>query len=171
MKRIRYFSSYVMMAGALLFAGGAPRVWAQAQKSPANSASEAKRAEMLLHQMKAEAQQIQSTAQQLEMLTKNATPQWLQYDEKWNEIKPAQEALNRRMWRIDSMRTELSPAEQTTVDQSKQAVQQIARETRRLRTLLDQPGVDLKSRRFQACGRELVKSAEALASAATSKTS
>jgi hypothetical protein len=169
MTSIKHFSSYVSLAGALLLAAAVPRVWAQA--SPSKSATEGKRAEVLLHQMKAEAERIQSTAQQLEMLTRNANPRWLQYDLQWNEIKPAQEALNRQMWRLDSMRAELSPAEQTVVDQSKEEVQQIARETRRLRTLLDQPGVDLKSPQFQACGRHLVKSAEALASAASRKMS
>jgi hypothetical protein len=168
---MNHLGSYAMLAGGLLLVGGASRAWAQTQAPPAKSATEAKRAEMLFHQMKAEAQQVQSAAQQFEMLTKNTSPQWLQYDEKWNEIKPAQEALNRRMWRIDSMRTELSPAQQMAVDRSKQAVQQITRETRRMRTLLDQPGVDLKSPQFQACGRELVKSAEALAAATGSKVS
>jgi hypothetical protein len=171
MTRIKHFHRYVSLAGALLLALALPGTRALAQTSPAKSATETKRAEALLHQMKLEAAQIQSTAQQLETLTNNPHPQWLQYDLQWNEIKPAQEALNRRMWRLDSMRSELPPVEQQAVDQSKQAVQQITQETRRLRTLLDQPGVNLKSPEFQACGRQLVKSAGALESAATSKTS
>ncbi|HEY4359795.1 MAG TPA: hypothetical protein VGN17_02445 [Bryobacteraceae bacterium] len=168
---MKHFISCASLAG-LLFSGLAiSGTEALAQTSPTKTVDETKRAEVLFHQMKSEAGQIQSTAQQLETLTRNANPQWLQYDLQWNEIKPAQEALIRSMWSLDSMRAELSPAEQQAVDQAKQAVDRITTETRHLRTLLDQPGVNLKSPQFEASGRELVKHAEALASAASSKIS
>lgn len=50
---------------------------------------------MLLSHMKENAQVIRRHAMQLEKLSRNPDARWYQFDRLWNEIEPAQEAMDR----------------------------------------------------------------------------
>ena len=132
---------------------------------PLMAAQPAATADRLLHEMKSDAQVIQTHATALEGLSKDPATKWLQFDQQWNEIKPAQEALVRKLERLESMTASLSDQQRKSLEQSKQAAQQISARTRQLYLLIDQPGANLKSAGFRADAQSLAKNAAAVAQA------
>jgi hypothetical protein len=84
--------------------------------------------------MKVDAQRIQSYAMEVENLSKDPNAKWVQFDQQWNELKPAQEALQMRVWRLESMRGLLSDSQRKALDDTKQAVQEISARTSELLT-------------------------------------
>jgi hypothetical protein len=136
------------------------------QSQPAGataSKGDAKSADRLLTEMKVDAQRIQSHAMELEKLSKDPNAKWAQFDQQWNEIKPAQEALQTRVWRLESMRALLSDSQRKALDDSKQAAQEISARTSELLKLMDQPNPDLKSAKFRSYAQALAKDAETVA--------
>lgn len=152
------------IAGVVLCA--APVLAQQDKLATHNSADEAKRAARLFQEMKADAQQIDTHAMQLEKLARDSSTSWAQFDQEWNEIKPAQEMLNAHMWSLDEMRASLTPAQRTALDQTKQAATVIASRTRELIKMIDQPGAQLVSPRVRSYAQSLAKNAATVANAA-----
>jgi chromosome segregation ATPase len=124
---------------------------------------DAKLADRLLSGMRADAQRIQSHAMAMEKLSMDPNAKWAQFDQQWNELKPAQEELQRRIWRLESMRASLSDSQRKTLDDTKQVSQDISARTSELLKLIEQPGADLKSTGFRSDARALAKDAEAVA--------
>lgn len=156
----------VVMLGALC-AAPLPAVQGKAPvASSQETKSEAQSADRLLRQVKAEAQTIEMHAADLERLAKNSNTQWVEYDQQWNEIKPAQEALDRNIRRLDAMSSSLSTQQQKTLNDTKQAVQQISARTRQLFKMIEQPGANLSSSTFQADARSLAQDARSVATIA-----
>lgn len=156
--------SYAIV-GVALCAG--PVLAQQAQRGIHNAADEAKRATRLFQEMKMDAQQIDAHAMQMEKLAQNPNTSWAQFDQEWNEIKPAQELLNAHMWSLDEMRASLSPAQRTALDQTKQAATMIAARTKELIKTIDQPGAKLVSPTVRSYAQSLAKNAASVAHAAT----
>jgi hypothetical protein len=156
--------SYAIVGVALC---AAPVLAQQAQTGIHNAADEAKRAARLFQEMKLDAQRIDMHAMQMEKLAQDPNTSWAQFDQEWNEIKPAQEMLNARLWSLDEMRASLSPAQRTAVDQTKQAAGVIAARTKQLNKLIDQPGAQLASPRVRSYAQSLAKNATTVAHAAT----
>lgn len=109
----------------------------------------------LFKEVKTDAQQIHSTAVQMEKLTSQPGTKWNQYDSQWNQIKPAQEALEIHLRALQAKENAMSPAARKAVDESKAEVQRIAERTHELRAMLDKPGVDLKSPKLHQYARDL----------------
>jgi hypothetical protein len=78
----------------------------------------------LLRDIKTDAAKIQSVAARWEGLTKTSGTTWLRYDRQWNEIKPAQEDMQIKLWRLEGMQAALSPVERAELDQSKPMIEQ-----------------------------------------------
>jgi len=162
-----YLSKFnFLIAGAALCA--LPLLAAGTQPVIHTAAEQAKRADRLLREMKAEAQTINSHAAELEKLAKDPNTQWAQFDQEWNEIKPAQEMLESHMWALDSMRASLTDAQRTALDQTKQAAPMIAARTRELIRLIDKPGANLRSPQFRSYAQSLAQNAATVAHASTS---
>ncbi len=125
--------------------------------------SQTSAADKLLLQMKADAQTIETHATQLEKLAKDPNAQWAQFDQQWNEIKPAQEALQMKIKRLESMRSSLSDQQRKALDESKQAAEMVSARTRELYRMIEQPGNDLTSARFRVDAQSLLKNADTLA--------
>lgn len=119
----------------------------------------------LLQQVKAEAQTIETHAAQMERLAERPNAQWAQFDQQWNEIKPAQEALQMKIDRLEKMRASLSDQQRKMLDDSKQAAQMISARTHELFRMIDQQGADLTSPTFRADARSLAKDAYTVARA------
>lgn len=147
------FSMLAMsITGAALLAG--PLLAAQAPQQTADR---------LLSQMKSEAQNVQMHANQLERLAKETNAKWAEFDQQWNEIKPAQEDLQVRLNRLESMRASLNDSQQKELDGCKTAVEQISSRTRELLKMMDQPQADLTSHQFRVDAQDLVKDAQTVA--------
>ena len=111
---------------------------------------ESRRAARLLRHIRADAMKVRSAASELELLTKNSSATWLEYDRQWNEIKPAQEDMEVKLWRLESIQAKLSPADAKELEQSKPMIQQIQRRTHELRALLDEPDIQTTNVKFKA---------------------
>ncbi len=120
-------------------------------------------ADRLLQQMKTDAQTIESHATKLARLTEDTNTRWGQFDEQWNEIKPAQEELQMKLNRLEGMRASLTDQQRKELDESKTAVQQVSALTHDLLKLIDKPGMDLTSRQFRSQARALANSASIVA--------
>lgn len=151
----------VVVLGALC---AAPLLATQAA-TPVASQPEAKSAGRLLQEVKAEAQTIEMHANRLERMAKDSDTQWAQFDQQWNEIKSAQEALQAHIWRLEAMSSSLSAQQRKALDDSKQAAQQISARTSQLFKMIDQQGANLNSSSFRADAQSLVKDAQNVARA------
>jgi hypothetical protein len=109
----------------------------------------------LFKEVKTDVRQIHASAIQLEKLVSRPDSQWIQYDKQWNEIKPAQEALELHLRALQGQEKSMSPADRKAVEDSKTAVQEIAARTHQVRLFLDQPGVDLRSPELDHYVRDL----------------
>jgi DNA repair exonuclease SbcCD ATPase subunit len=132
--------------------------------------SEANDAASLLRAIRADAEQIQSSADNLERLTKIRDTNWQNYDQQWNAIKPAQERIDLAMQRLERMQASLPPAERQALDQTKRDAEAIANATHDLWIRLGQSKVDLKAPAFNADARGLDKAARDLIKTTTSAT-
>lgn len=148
----------VVMLGA---ACAMPLLATQATAS-ASSQQQTKSADQMLRDVKAEAQTIEMHASQLERLAKDPNTKWTAFDEQWNEIKPAQEALEMHIWRLEAMNSSLSDQQRKALDDSKQAAQQISVRTRQLFKMIDQQGANLNSSGFRADARSLASDAQSM---------
>jgi hypothetical protein len=83
-------------------------------------------------------------------------------EEQWNEIKPAQEDMQMKMWRLERIQANISPAERQKFDQAKPMIREIQLGTHDLRTLLDQPGVQTSNVKFKTYARGLRNNASKL---------
>jgi hypothetical protein len=137
-------------------------VSAQAATPSAKTTDESQKAAQLLRDIKADAMQVQSAASRLDGLTKTSGATWLEYDRQWNEIKPAQEDMEMKMWRLERMQANISPAERQKLDQAKPMIGEIQLRTHELRTLLDQPGVQTSNVKFKTYARGLRNNASKL---------
>jgi DNA repair exonuclease SbcCD ATPase subunit len=151
------------MIGALLAVSGMLGV---CQAAPAASQARQEDSAKLLKDVRANAARVRTAAQDLEKLSRNNRAKWLDYDKRWNEIKPSAEELSMELVRLDSMRASLPASEQQTVDKLKPLVERIEGRTHELRMLLDRPGVNLKSPKFESYGQSLVRDARSLSKAA-----
>lgn len=153
MKRNKFGLLAAGCCGALLW--GAPAI----QSTPPVSTQ----ADRYLMQIDSYAEAIQTHAAKLERLTHDPYATWEQYDRQWNEIKPAQEALQMRMGRLESMRASLSDSQRKMLDNDKIAANKIAWRTRQILKFMDVPGADLKSPELRSYARALVHNAGAVA--------
>lgn len=112
------------------------------------------RATRLLREIKVDATQVQSAAEHLEGLTRSGGATWIECDRQWNVMKPHQEDMQMKLWRLESMKG-LSPAEQKELDQSKPIIAQIQARMHELRVLLDKPGVQTGNRMFKTYATSL----------------
>lgn len=113
-------------------------------------------------EVKTDAQEIHTSAVRLEKLASQTDVKWIQYDKQWNEIKPAQEALVLHLSALEAKETSMSAADRKALDATKAAIQDISARTHELRVLLDQPGVDLKSPKFERYAKDLAVDASHL---------
>lgn len=119
----------------------------------------------LLQEIKADAQTVETHATELGQLAMDPNTKWAQLNQKWNEIKPAQEELQMKIRRLESMRASLSAQQRKALDQSKGPVRLISTRTRELYRLMNRPGVDLTaSPRFHSYAQSLSENADTLAS-------
>jgi hypothetical protein len=116
---------------------------APAESDAAATTQQAHEAASLLRSIRMDARQVRSHAWDWAMLTKDPSTSWYSYDRQWNQIKPAVEDMSIKLNRLEEMRAELSPWEQTATDRSKPLVTEIAWETHTLRTGLDKFYTDL----------------------------
>ena len=157
---LKYFIPCALLSGMLTAQSPSSSSNSPRSNSPrSNSQSESRQAVSLLRGITADVEHIRASAMDLEKLTRNRDVKWLQYDRQWNEIKPAQEALDLKLQRLESMEAALTPPERKAVDASKVSIQKITSETHELRALLDQPQVDLKSPMFKRYAQSLVHQA------------
>jgi septal ring factor EnvC (AmiA/AmiB activator) len=152
----------VIMFGGLC---AVPLLATQATPS-AVSSRQADSADRLLREVKAEAQTIEMHANQLQQMANDPSTQWAQFDKQWNEIKPAQEALDMHLWRLEAMRSSLSAPQRKELDGSKQAAQQISARTRQFYKMIDQSGANLASSSFRGDAQSLAKDAQSVARSA-----
>ena len=129
-------------------------------------AAQTSTADQVLLRIKADAQTIETHAAQLERLAKDPNAQWMQFDRQWNEIKPAQEALQMKIERLERMRSSLTDQQRKALDQSKQAAEVVSARTHELFRQIEQPGNDLTSARFRVDARSLARNADTVARAA-----
>ncbi len=106
---------------------------------------------------------IEWHASDIERLTKDPNATWQQYDQQWNDIKPAQEQLQNQIVRLDGMRSSLSDSQKQMLDKDKAAAQRIAWRTRQVLKFLDEPGADLKSPDLRSYARALARNADTVA--------
>jgi hypothetical protein len=141
-----------------LFAQAGP----SSSKSKTESGNGPIQAEKLLKEIKANADQIRSSALTLEKLAMEANAQWSDYDRQWNIIKPAQERIDLTMQRLEGMQASLSPTERQAVAQTKKDIDEIADATHDLWMRIGQQRVDLKAPALKADARRLDKAAREL---------
>ena len=91
--RLRMLNVGVICLGALV---------AQAGTLPSKAGTESNEAGRLLKMIKLNAEQIRSSARNLENLSKQVDAKWVDYDQQWNMIKPAQERIDRALWRLEN---------------------------------------------------------------------
>jgi len=120
-------------------------------------------ADRYLDQVASDAMAIEWHASDIERLTKDPYATWQQYDQQWNEIKPAQEQLQSRIIRLDAMRSSLSDSQKQMLDKDKAAAQRIAWRTRQVLKFLDEPNADLKSPELRSYARALARNADTVA--------
>ena len=128
---------------------------ARAGSPAARTGDELQTATRLLRDIKTDAMQVQSAASELEHLAKNSGATWPEYDRQWNEIKPAQEDMDIKLWRLESMQAKLSPAERQELERSKPMIEHIQSRTHELRALLDKPGVTTTDAKFKVYATSL----------------
>lgn len=164
MRFIKSSQSTIIAGCAAAFLCAIPLLATQPQSSAtAASKPEAKTADRLMLEVKTDAQIIEAHAARLERLTKDSDAKWAEFDEQWNEIKPAQEALQMKMRRLESMRASLSDQQRKALDDSKSAVQTISARTEDLVRLIEKSGADLKSPNFRSDAQSLAMNAETVA--------
>jgi hypothetical protein len=105
----------LLSAGAICFG----TLVAPAGTLPSKAGTESIEARRLLKSIKVNAEQIRSSAHNLENLAKQADAKWADYDQQWNMIKPSQERIDRAMWRLEAIQASLSAAEQQALTQTK----------------------------------------------------
>jgi len=159
--RLRTITLVAIFSGALAAQTGSP---------PANTGSKANEAARLLKTIRADAEQIHSSADNLERLTKIRDTNWQNYDQQWNAIKPAQERIDLATRRLERIQASLSPAERQALDQTKRDVEAIASATHDLWIRLGQSKIDLKAPGFNADARSLDKAARDLIKTTASAT-
>lgn len=148
--RLRMLNVGVICFGALV---------AQAGTLPSKAGVESSEAGRLLKVIKANAEQIRSSSHRLENLATRADARWIDYDQEWNMIKPAQERIDRALWRLENMQASLSAPEQQALTQTKGDVAEITGATHDLWMRLGQQKVDLKRPALNADARSLDKAA------------
>ncbi len=126
-----------------------------AQAANNKPVDESREAAGLLREIKSDAAQIHSAAVQLDHLTKGSSAKWVDLDRQWNVMKPAQEDMEQKLWRLESIKASISPAEQTQLAQTKPVVDAIQSNTHRLRTLLDKPEGQVANQTFEKCAISL----------------
>jgi hypothetical protein len=131
----------LLMAGAFTL---------QAASNTPKPAGNSKEAATLLRDVKNDAAHVQSVAAHLKDLTAASGAKWTDYDRQWNEIKPSVEDMHEKMWRLENIRAQMTPAEQKEYDQSKPLFQKIEARTHELRQLLDKPGVRTTNSKFKS---------------------
>ncbi len=151
--RLRTITLVAIFSGALVAQTGSPLP---------KIGSEANEAARLLKAMRAEAEQIQSSADKMERLAKVRDTNWQNYDRQWNNIKPVQERIDLATQRLERMKASLTPAERQALDQTKRDVEAITGATHDLWTRLGQSKIDLKPSPFNADARTLDKAARDL---------
>ena len=163
---LKRFINASMWLGTMTILSAVP-IMAQAA-SPEKPSAESREAATLLRSIKDDAMQVQSAAARLEGLTKNSSTAktsvstWLEYDRQWNEIKPSQEDMQIKLWRLEGMQAAVSPAERKELDQSKPLIGEIQSKTRELRILLDKPGVQTSNPMFTTYASSLRNEARKL---------
>jgi hypothetical protein len=140
---------------------------ARAASTSTKTDIESRGAARLLQDIRADAMKVRSAASELEHLTKDSSATWLEYDRQWNEIKPAQEDMEIKLWRLESMQAKLSPIDAKELEQSKPMIEQIQHRTRELRALLDEPGIQTTNVQFKAFASSLTSEAGKLEHAAS----
>jgi len=151
--RYKTITLIAIFAGALIAQTASPRPGA---------GSEANEAARLLKAIRADVEQIQSSADKLKRLAQVRDTNWQNYDQQWNAIKPAQERIDLATQRLERMQASLTPAERQALDQSKRDVEAIAGATHDLWIRLGQSKIDLKAPAFNADARSLGKTARDL---------
>lgn len=152
--KFKMLSMVAIFSGALI---------AQAGSLPSKAAAASNQAAKLLNAIKADAEQIHSSADNLERLAKNPNTSWQSYDEQWNMIKPLQERMALSMQRLEGMRASLSPAEQPVLEQTRRDVDEITRATRELWVRIDQlqetkgPALNAEARHLDQAAHDLIK--------------
>jgi DNA repair exonuclease SbcCD ATPase subunit len=124
--------------------------------------SEANEAARLLKAIRADVEQIQSSADKIERLAKVRDTNWQNYDQQWNTIKPAQERIDLATQRLERTQASLTPAERQALDQSKRDVEAIAGATHDLWIRLGQSKIDFKAPAFNTDARSLDEAARDL---------
>jgi 2C-methyl-D-erythritol 2,4-cyclodiphosphate synthase len=142
-----HVSNFGSWLGAMAFLFAPLAVQAGNASKTVNQADEAAR---LLHAVRSDATQVRTAAIQLDKLTETSSATWIQYDQQWNQMKPAVEDMQQKLWRLEKIRASIPAAEQQQVDQSKTAIEAIQSKTHALRVLLDQPGVQMNNAKFPA---------------------
>ena len=151
-----------VLATVLLFSAGTVSTQAASLKAE----DQHRDAAGLLREIKADAAQVRSAAMRLNALTRASNVKWLEYDKQWNEIKPAVEDMDMKLTRLERMQSALAPAERDDMNKCRPLIQEIRSDTHELRTLLDQPGVQLTDKNFHAEARGLLREAVELEQAA-----
>lgn len=134
-------------------------VVSQAANTSTNGANESKKAGWLLKDIRTDAVQVRSAAAKLDNLAHSADAQWADYDQQWNEIKPSVEDMQIKLYRLDAMKTQLTPSEQKELAQSQRLIEGIQSRTRELRILMDQPGFEVNNARFKMYAHSLHRDA------------
>jgi hypothetical protein len=152
--KFKMLSTVAIFSGALI---------AQAGSLPFTAAEESNQATRLLKAIKADAEEIHSSADNIERLARNPNTSWQSYDQQWNMIKPLQERMALSMQRLEGMSASLSPAEQPALEQAKRDVDKITRTTHELWVRIDQlqetkgPALNADARHLDQAARDLIK--------------
>ncbi len=116
-----------------------------------------------LNDLKGEARQVRSGALYMERISGQSATTWDQMDKQWNIVKPQQEAMVNQVSLLESMTKSLTPAQQQALNTVKPKVDEISAQTRQLRAMLDQRGVDVHSPKFKAVASRMAADASAVA--------
>lgn len=154
-----WFGTMTMLLGsAFMVRAAAPST----VSTSAHAVDQSKQAARLLRDIKADAVSVRTAAMGLDTLTASSAARWLDYDRQWNEIKPSVEDMQIKLARLEPMKSALSPAERTELDQSKPVIGEIQNRTHQLFTLLGTPGVQTKDAKFKAYASSLKNEADKL---------
>ena len=129
-----------------------------------SATAQSQTAAALLRDIRTDAMQIRSAAARLYSMAATSSGTWIEYDRQRNEIKPAEEDMEMKVSRLETMRSALSPAERTELDQAKPPIGEIQSRTHQFLTLLDRPGVPTSDTKFKTYARSLRNEAHRLES-------
>lgn len=143
----------LLLSGFLFFAQAKTSDKAQGEKFQAQSHFES---------IRKDASIVQTTAANLEKLTRDATTKWADYDKKWNEIKPSVEDMSMKLAEIEAMRSTLSPSEQKALDKSMVLIKALKTNTSEIRMQLDNSRNNLNQPLIRSFSRNMVQKSETL---------